>query len=164
MSPDTRKLKTIQELFWGLKLWFSVSRKMMNFRKMAIKFERLVVASQNLSWIKGETSLYQMLYTTWVYHILNSQGEKVGGKNTMDFKIQVLLNGISVIKKLAKNPDSWISTPFIHRNLFFKESNLNMGKWPFFWMVIAWRRILWYLNHLIMASVTSSMTSLSKIA
>ena len=72
---------------------------MMNFRKIAIKLERLDLASRNLSSMKCKTSLDQITYTTRVYHTLNRPGVSF---DTMEFKIQALLEGNLVIEKLAK--------------------------------------------------------------
>ena len=54
--------------------------------------------------------------------------------DTMDFKIQALLNCNLVIKKLANKSHIMNFHPLYHTK-FFKESNLNIGKWPLFRIV-----------------------------
>ena len=61
---------------------------MMNFRKIAIKLGRLVVASQNLFELKCDISLHEVRYTTWVDHTLNPEVDK--NSNFKDSKFQTL--------------------------------------------------------------------------
>ena len=47
-------------ILMGVKLWISACRKMVNFRKNAMKIECLFVTSQFLSWLKGKILLYRI--------------------------------------------------------------------------------------------------------
>ena len=60
-------------------------------------------------------------------------------------KFRYYLTVAKWLRNWQKNSTSWIFTPFTPQKLFFKESNLNIGKWPLFRIVIEISLPVWYI-------------------